>query len=279
MAGRRRTCHDCAITRLCERVIGMRAAIVAVLVIVGITLAECSAWAIMVAPSETVGPPRRLVTSCTANETSVGGDDPGPPIPIHALALGTPVDRNENSFPTGGSGTANATLAYKRKMAGLQYEPRTFDPSGNETPSVFAEAPSEARDRWVYQRLLMKPSRNDDPSYGMIYALATSPTRGQIASVAMTLPNQPSTAPRLVLEFNGNFCVTTSLAIYAPQMSAEQLRKLFSANSRCNWFNLSGCAPDDRPRGKIVFVKTEGNRPGYEHRWVDYDLMLPQQGK
>jgi hypothetical protein len=108
----------------------------------------------------------------------------------------------------------------------------------------------------------------------MIFAKATSPTLGRIISLAMILPHKPAARAKLTISWTGECPYKATLYIYAPAMSVERLRRL-SAQSDCNWGNPATCSRAERPRGRVLFVQQQRSGVGYEHRWVDYDMLLP----
>jgi hypothetical protein len=226
----------------------------------------------MAAMPELVGPPGGFIsTLCPAKIQTPGGKSIGTAIPVRALSLGSLLDRNATSFPTGGSGTANAMEANRRREAGLQFAPRVFDPSQRERPSVFAAERSSASPNWQYQHLPLKTVGRAYSPNAMIFAQATSATRGQIASLAMTLPSKPAAPAKLAITWSRP-CGRSPLYIYAPKMSAALLHQL-TVGSSCGWGNLAGCSRAQRPRGQVLFVQLQRSGVGYEHRWVDYDLL------
>ena len=277
MAGRRRPDHDRPVAGLCE---GMKmrisASIVLVPLMIGIAAAPTGARIAFV-PPQMVGPPILVLDpACPITVAPSGGTAAGAEVPIRGLALGASVQRNATSFPTGGSGTANATERERRRKAGLQYEPRTYDPAGAERPSFFAVGMREPSTAWLYQRLLLKPSGAAYPRYGLVFAQATSPTAGRIASLSLVLPTKPAARPRMSISGGVRLregCQREQpVHVYAPAMSVAQVRKLF-ARSGCSWTNLSACSRAQWPRGRVLFVQMQRSGVGYEHRWVDYDLL------
>jgi hypothetical protein len=102
------------------------------------------------------------------------------------------VDRNATSFRTGGSGTAKVAWEVERQQAGLQYQPKLFDPDAGERPSVFAMDATHAAEPPIYQHLRVKPSAIIDLSYGLIFARAVNGREGRIVSLGLTLAaNRP----------------------------------------------------------------------------------------
>ncbi len=233
---------------------------------------------VAVFPPELVGPPRANFTSgCPVQVRTPGGTTPGARIPVPALALGSPVQRNPNSFTTGGSGTAAVAEWARRRKAGLQYDPRTFDPAGSERPSVHAVAGGELRAPWAYQRLPLKAAGQAYSPNALVFAQAVTPTAGRIASLALVLPAKPAARPRLTI--TGGYrlregCRTEqAIHVYAPAMSAAHIRRLFDP-SGCNWANLAACKTRaELPRGRVLFVQASRSGVGYEYRWVDYDML------
>jgi len=67
-------------------------------------------------------------------------------------------------------------------------------------------------------------------------------------------------------------CRDRAVDIYAPAMTARQIRALFSP-SRCSWWQPSACGETQRPRGRVVFVEPADQAGRYTYRWVDYDLL------
>lgn len=232
---------------------------------------------IAVFPPEMVGPPRAMFNAaCPVEVSAPGGGTMGARIPVPALALGSPVQRNPNSFMTGGSGTAYFAERERRRQAELQYAPRTFDPGSAEKPSVFAEGPG-FQPRWAYQRLPLKTSGSAYSPNALVFAQATTPTTGRIASLALVLPAKPAARPRLTI--TGAYRLREGcrneapIDVYAPAMSAGQLRRLFSP-SGCNWTNLAACKTRaELPRGRVLFVQAQRSGVGHEYRWVDYDML------
>jgi hypothetical protein len=226
-------------------------------------------------PPEIVGPPGQLFRPCPLQIATPEGTGPGAAIPVARLRLGRAVERNATPFPTGGSATANATERHRRQLAGLQYDPKTFNPARKALPSVFAVEQAQLPAPWVYQQL---PLKSDDRvrGDGMIFAQATSATRGRIASLALNLPAKPGAAPRITVtggEQSRDGCrLDNPVDIYAPATPTAQLRRLF-APSGCNWRNLPTCKRSEWPRGQVLFVQRRKNGAGYEYRWVDYDLL------
>jgi len=237
-------------------------------------LGASPASALMDAPPEVAGPPRWYAPDdCPLSLTASGGNSAGPAVPVRALALGAPIDRNSTSFQTGGSGTAFSAWQRQRRQAGLQYEPQTFDPAGRARPSVFAVPASRAANSWAYQRLPLKASGTAYSARAMIFAQANSPTSGRIASLALTFSDRPAARPKLTVSWRERCRVPMSILVYAPDMSVAHLRQLFSR--RDCWTFWDSCAPVKKPRGRVLFVSSQRSGVGYEYRWVDYGLLLP----
>ncbi|MEO9131037.1 MAG: hypothetical protein ABI240_07500 [Sphingomonas sp.] len=182
------------------------------------------------------------------------------------------------SFTTGGGDTARYSEIARRRQAGLQYEPRTFDVAGSVRPEVYSADAAEVR--WqAYQQLPLKSlSRDYDPN-GLIFALATSATEGQIASLQLTLRKAPIAKPKLRITAgagqNAAQCPQPErIDVYAPAMTASRIRRLF-ATSGCSWYQLAVCNRSEWPRGQVLFVQRQG--AGYVHRWIDYDLLARMQ--
>lgn len=229
----------------------------------------------MAIPPKLVGPPALALGVCPVELATPGGAGIGAEIPFPALRLGAPVARNPLSFATGGGGTANATERWRRQQAGLQYDPATFDPGASAMPSVFAVEASQVPAPSIYQRLPVKTL----PVEGMIFAQAVSPTRGRIASLALMLDNKPSARPRLTITGARPMLAgcqrDNPIHVYAPAMTAPQLRRLFSP-SGCGWNRLADCTRAERPKGRVLFVQKQQGANRYEYRWVDYDLLAPR---
>jgi hypothetical protein len=228
-------------------------------------------------PPEMVGPPSlALDLACPIKTTPSGGTSSGAKIPIRGLVLGAPVQRSLISFPTGGSGTANAAERERRRKAGLQYEPRIYDPTGADRPTVFAVGIGQPPAARLYQRLLLKPSDKPYPQNGLVFAQATSATMGRVASLALVLPTKPVARPKLSISGGRRLregCQSEQpVHVYAPAMSVRQIRTLF-VRSGCSWTNFSACSRSQRPRGRVLFVQMQRSGVGYEHRWIDYDLL------
>ena len=228
-------------------------------------------------PSQMVGPPViQLNGRCAARVETPGGTLIGAAIPVPALRLDAPVSRGSVPFVTGGSGTAWFAEMERRKRAGLPYEPRTFDVAGSARPEVYSANRAEAANWQLYQRLPLRTlSRDYDPN-SLVFALATSATEGRIASLQLTLRKAPSAKPRLRITARPGLDAAVcpqpqSLDVYAPAMTAGQIRSLFES-SECNWHRLTNCPRSQWPRGQVLFVQRQGNG-SFVHSWVDYDLL------
>ena len=234
-----------------------------------------SSNALFFIPPETVGPPRILLATsgpCRSTISEPGGRTSGPDIPIAALRLGSSVSRGKTSFTTGGGGTSNSEEMMRRKQAGLPYVPAAFDSSSSALPIVYSTRPSETRGGYLYQSLPLK--RGSDAYYpeALVFAQPVSGNRGQIVSLGLAMKKAPAATPKLrvvggLRAFSGT-CQRQTLDVYAPAMTARQVRSLFSA-SGCNWYQLSACQRSQWPRGRVLFVL----RPANFYRWVDYDLL------
>lgn len=260
----------------------MRGRSTTIAVALALIVAAGSGLARVARPPARVGPPAYPVSSaCTPTITATGGRSAGVAIPFAGLALGAPVTRNETSFPTGGSGTANFLLAAQRKQAGLQYEPKAFDPAARELPSVFAADASQASGPQIYQRLLLKPSKVTALPYGLIFARATSAKAGRIVSLELTLAAKPSSVPTITIaRARPGFSDCPSfekIHVYAADMPADQLVRL-STSPNCGWLARGACALLERPRGRVLFIQQQRGGIGYDYRWVDYDLLLAGEG-
>ena len=226
---------------------------------------------------EMVGPPIIALNGrCTARFEMPGGNGIGAAIPIPALRLDAPVRRSSASFTTGGSGTAWFAEIERRKRAGLPYEPRTFDVAGSARPEVYSANAVEAANWQLYQRLPLRTLSRDYDPHSLVFALATSATEGRIASLQLPLREAPTAKPRLRITARTGLDATVcpqlqSIDVYAPAMTAGQVRALFEA-SECNWRRLANCPRSQWPRGQVLFVQRQGNGY-YVHSWVDYDLL------
>jgi hypothetical protein len=162
----------------------------------------------------------------------------------------------------------------RRKQAGLPYAPPIFDTSSSALPVVYAPQPSETRS-YFYQHLPLKTVSNAYDSGALVYAQPVSGTRGQIASLGLAMNKAPAATPKLRvvggLPASGG-CQRQTLDVYAPAMTAAQLRALFST-SACNWRRLSACQPSQWPHGRVLFVLRTEKAARDVYRWVDYDLL------
>lgn len=242
-------------------------------------VAPTSGMARAVIPPTLVGPPDLIIfmaPACRVSITEPGGAGSGPSIPFPALKLGVSVARTTTSFPTGGSGTANFTLAEQRKALGLRYEPPIVDTRSAKLAATFTTAQIVPATRPVYQRLLLTPSGQVARPTGMIFARTTSETCGWIVSLALYFAERPAAASRLRVTATGSRekgCPDQAVDIYAPRTAAATLRRLVTtASNGCNWIAPEKCTRAQWPSGRVVFVSpTYGN--AYEYRWVDYDLL------
>lgn len=231
----------------------------------------------MARPAEIVGPPFiQLAGRCPARVEKLGGTRIGAAIPIRALRLGAHVQRALMSFDTGGSGTAKFAEMERRKRAGLQYAPKTFDVAGSPQPEVYSADAAEAANRQVYQQLPLKSVSQDYAPNGLVFAQATSATVGRIASLQLTLRKAPVATPRLRITAGARpdaiECpLLQRIDVYAPAMTADRTLSLFST-SGCSWYRLADCQRSEWPRGPVLFVQRQGT-DYYVHRWVDYDLL------
>jgi hypothetical protein len=208
--------------------------------------------------------------------TEPGGRTGGAEIPIAALRLGAPVSRGKTSFPTGGSGTGNSWEMMRRKEAGLPYEPAVFDSSLSAMPVVYAAQPSGPVGWYVYQKLPLKPVSDRHDREALVFAQPVSDTRGQIVSLSLAMKDAPSATPKLRvvsgLTLSSGACQQQTLDVYAPAMTAGELRSLFSITG-CNWGQLSACQRSQWPRGRVLFVLRTDKATRDTYRWVDYDLL------
>lgn len=252
----------------------------AIAMVAGLALVATSSGssAIMARPVETVGPPQMWLTSggpCRWTISEPGGSARGPDIPIAALRLGSPVSRAKTSFTTGGGGTSNNDEMMRRKRAGLPYAPATFDSSSSALPVVYAAQPSETNGAYPYQRLPLKPVSNAYDPWALIFAQPVSGTRGQIVSLSLDMKNAPAATPKLRVVSGisaSGACQRQTLDVYAPAMTAGQVRSLFST-SGCNWYRLSTCQRSQWPRGRVLFVLRNEKATRNLYRWIDYDLL------
>ncbi|MEP7007878.1 MAG: hypothetical protein ABI810_18000 [Sphingomonas bacterium] len=212
---------------------------------------------------------------CRWTISEPGGSARGPDIPIAALRLGSPVSRGKTSFTTGGGGTSNAAEMMRRKEAGLPYAPVTFDSASSALPVVYAAQPSETNGAYPYQRLPLKPVSGAYGPWALIFAQPISGTRGQIVSLSLDMKNMPAATPKLRVVSGisaSGACQRQTLDVYAPAMTAGQVRSLFST-SGCNWYRLSTCQRSQWPRGRVLFVLRGGKGVSNLYRWVDYGLL------
>ncbi|MEP7007879.1 MAG: hypothetical protein ABI810_18005 [Sphingomonas bacterium] len=236
----------------------------------------------MAMPPAMVGPQfHRSAEPCSTRFTDLGGSSTGAQIPIPALRLGEPIRRATTPFTTGGSGTANAYEMERRRKAGLPYEPPTFDTSSSDRPLVYAGEAAATTNAHVYERLPLKTlSKAYDP-YALIFAQPVSLTAGRVASLQLTIAKAPSTRPRVRALFGQPLpggCRDQTVDIYAPAMTARQVRDLFSP-SQCSWWRLAACTESQRPRGRVLFVEPAYQAARYTYRWVDYDQLAGARGK
>ena len=225
---------------------------------------------------DSVGPQLYWSTPpCSTRFTEFDGSTAGTQIPIPALRLGQPIRRTATSFTTGGSGTANGFEMERRKKAGLPYEPATFDTSSSDLPRVYAGEAAATANAAFYERLPLKTRSKDYDPYALISAQPVSLTAGRIASLQLTMAKAPSTLPRVRILFgqpSPGGCRYQALDVYAPAMTARQVRDLFSP-SQCSLPQVAACAESRRPRGRVLFVQRgEGPAPS-SYRWIDYDLL------
>jgi hypothetical protein len=227
-------------------------------------------------PPETVGPPPiALAGPCPVTISEPGGKTSGAPIPIAALRLGSPVNRASTSFTTGGSGTANYAVMARRKQAGLPYEPMTFDSSSSALPVVYAAQPSEIARGYLYQKLPLKPMSDAYDPQALVFVQPVSGARGRIVSLSLTMHKAPFARPRVRVVSGVSIsgaCLQQTLDVYAPAMTAAQVRGLFST-SGCNWRQLSACQSSQWPRGRVLFLLRDEKATRNTYRWVDYDLL------
>ena len=209
---------------------------------------------------------------CPTRFTEFNGPTAGAQIPIPALRLGEPIRRAATPFTTGGSGTANLAEVLRRKEAGLPYEPVMFDVVSSARPTVYA---AETTNDYFYERLPLKtPSAQYDPG-ALVFAQPTSPAVGLISSLQLTMPKAPANRPKVRVfvgrESSGG-CQDQVVDVYAPAMTAEHVRSLFSP-SLCNWRRLVACTASQWPRGRVLFVEPADQAGRYTYRWIDYDLL------
>lgn len=227
--------------------------------------------------AEMVGPPFiQLNGRCPARVEELGGSQIGAAIPIRALRLGAPVRRASMSFDTGGSATAKFAQMERRRRAGLLYEPKTFDVAGSARPEVYSADTAGAADRHVYQQLPLKSVSQDYQPNGLVFAQAMSETEGRITSLQLVLRKAPAAKPKLRITTGVGPIATgcpllQTLDVYAPAMTADRIRSLFST-SGCSWYRLADCQRSKWPRGRVLFVQRQATG-SYVHRWIDYDLL------
>ncbi|MFA6115919.1 MAG: hypothetical protein WC729_18125 [Sphingomonas sp.] len=215
---------------------------------------------------------------CPSQIARPGGTTMGTAIPVPALRLGSSVQRAKESFGTGGGGTSNAAEFARRRSLGLPIAPRTFDVAGSALPAIYApEAAQSVSGFYPYQRLPLKTASKGYWPNGLIYAQPASATMGRIAALVLTLSRPPAAKAKLRItpawKTNEGVCQRQpGIDVFASAMSFEQLRRLFSP-SGCNWRQLAACKPAEWPRGQILFVQQTRGGVGYEHRWVDYDML------
>lgn len=110
----------------------------------------------------------------------------------------------------------------------------------------------------------------------MVFATAASRSEARIAALALTLPARPAAPPPMrvtgsVRSREG--CAVQLMHIYASSMSPTELRRLFE-RSKCGWTGFAACGDRSRrPRGRVLFVRPADGGTGFEHRWIDYDLL------
>jgi hypothetical protein len=126
-----------------------------------------------------------------------------------------------------------------------------------------------------YQRLPLKPSKRIAEPFGLIFATATSPTRGRIVALTLSMAGRPAAPPRVRITFDGPIdrgCQPQVVYVYAPTMSAAALAQLSTASSGCHWMVLNNCPRAQWPHGRILFVSPSYGTT-FEYRWIDYDLL------
>lgn len=238
-----------------------------------------ASFAIVAVAPQVVGPPSYMASAdCPAQFARPGGTTMGAAIPVPALRLGASAQRATVSFGTGGGGTSNAIELARRRRLGLPTEPKTFDVAGSALPMVYVpEGTLFASGFYAYQRLPVTTKSKGYWPNGLIYALPASSTTGRIASLVLTLSTKPAARAKLRMtpawKTSEDVCRRQqSIDVFASAMSAEQLRRLFSPTG-CNWRQLASCNRNEWPRGQVLFVQQTGSGVGYEHRWVDYDML------
>jgi len=245
---------------------------------IALVATSSSSNAIMARPVDTVGPPQIWLGGgpCRATFSEPGGKTSGPEIPIPALRLGSPVSLGKVSFTTGGGGTSNATEMMRRKQTGLAYMPAPFDSSSSTLPIVYAPPAAETRSGYPYQRLPLKSVSGAYDSEALVFAQPGSGTRGQIVSLSLGMKNAPAAAPKLRVvsgpPVSAGTCQRQTLDVYAPAMTARQVRGLFST-SGCSWYQLATCQPSQWPHGRVLFVLRNEKATRSLYRWVDYDPL------
>ena len=252
----------------------------AIAMVAGVALVatSSSSSAFMVRIPETVGPPEiALGGPCPVTITEPGGRTGGAEIPIAALRLGSPISRGKTSFPRGGGGgTSYFAQRARRQQAGLPDTPVTFDSSLSALPVVYAALPSETVRWYIYEALPLKPVSGAYDPLALVFAQPVSSTSGRIASLNLTMKNAPSATPKLRLvsglPASSGACQQQTLNVYAPAMTARQVRSLFST-SGCNWRWLSACQRSQWPRGRVLFVLRGEKATRSIYRWVDYDML------
>ena len=230
-------------------------------------------------PPMVVGAPGMLTNgNCRTSVAQLNGAGSGATIPFPALALGGAVVRTQTSFTTGGSGTANMALAAQRKAAGLPYEPPTVNPAGAALPATFAaDGTDPGPVGWApYQRMPLTASKRVAEPFGLIFATATSPTRGRIVALTLSMTNRPAAPPRVRLTIDGpsdRDCRPQVIDVYAPSMPAAALAELSKPDGKgCRWFNINQCPRAQWPHGRVLYVSPLRNNT-FEYRWIDYDLF------
>lgn len=227
-------------------------------------------------PPATVGPQISWsAPPCPTRFTEFGGSAAGAQIPIPALRLGGPIRRATSSFTTGGSGTANNAEMQRRKDAGLPYEPAMFDAGSSTPPLLYAAEKTETAVARLYQRLPLKTRSKAYDPFALIFAQPVSPTAGRIAALQLIMAKAPSIRPKVRAFFgrpSPDGCRDQAVDIYAPAMTARQVRDLFSP-ALCSWHYLATCTRSQWPRGRVLFVAPGDGPAHYSYRWVDYDLL------
>lgn len=216
------------------------------------------------------------MSPCIMSFVRSGGNGSGATIPFRALKLGAPVTSTTTSFPTGGSSTANFALAEQRKWAGLPYAPPVVDPESASLPETFAVGRDASTTAAQYQRLPLTASRRVAEPFGLIYSQKTSPTRGRIVALTLSIVGSPASPPRLRVTIGGladRGCRSQTVDVYAPAMSATEIQRLFADGGQpCSWTNLSACTRAQWPHGRVLFVSPLHDNT-FEYRWIDYDML------